>query len=321
MASFLKQFYEQAASIPPNVLLQTEVEETLIIEQWLRQKSGNSVVLDVPREGQAAELVTMAAENASEMLASLQAQWRADEHKHEQALREVAEALHLAAPPARIECYDISNTQGTAIVGSMVVFIKGVPRKADYRKFNIKTVTGEPNDFAAMREMLTRRFKRYIAERETPQRAPGQKADSSFAALPDLLIVDGGKGQLSVAIQVLQEFDLTQVPVAGLAKQHEEFFIPQQSDSIMLPRRSQGLFLVQRIRDEAHRFAITAHRALRAKKGLASRLDSISGIGHARRLALLKRFGSLEGIRAASVDELATIVPRRVAEELKAKLD
>ncbi len=321
VGGFLKQFYEEAAAIPPEVLLQTEVEETLIIEQWLRQKRGSSVALDVPNEGSSADLVAMAAENAAEMLASLRAQWQADEHKHEQALQEVAEALGLSAPPSRVECYDISNTQGTAIVGSMVVFVKGVPRKADYRKFNIKTVSGAPDDYASMREVLCRRFKHYSKEQGEASRAPGRKRDSSFAMLPDLLIVDGGKGQLGVAVEVLREFDLLdKVPVVGLAKQQEEIFAPGRSKPILLPRRSQGLFLFQRIRDEAHRFAITAHRTLRAKKGLASQLDSIPGIGHARRLVLLKRFGSLDGIRAASVDELAQVVPRKVAESLKAHL-
>lgn len=321
LSGFIKQFYERAATIPPQVLLQTEVEETLIIEQWLRQKRGSSVMLDTPREGASADLVNMAAENASEMLASLRAQWLADEHKHEQALQEIAAALGLADPPSRIECYDISNTQGTAIVGSMVVFVKGVPHKADYRKFNVKTVSGAPDDFASMREVLTRRFKRYSNEKDEASRAPGQKRDSSFAMLPDLLIVDGGKGQLCVAIEVLREFDLLgQVPVTGLAKQQEELFLPNRPQSILLPRRSQGLFLLQRIRDEAHRFAITAHRAQRGKVGLASQLDSIPGVGPARRKALLKRFGSLDGIRAASAQELAEVVPCAVAEAIKAQL-
>ncbi len=321
LSGFLKQFYEKAAAIPPEVLLQTEVEEALIIEQWLRQKRGGSVALAVPQEGIPAELVQMAADNAAEMLASLRARWQADAHKHEQALQELADALGLAALPARIECYDISQTQGTAIVGAMVVFVKGIPRKADYRKFNIKTVSGEPDDFASMREMLTRRFKRYQSDRETPH-VVGQKRDASFALLPDLLVVDGGKGQLGVAVQVLREFDLLdKIPVVALAKQEEEIFVPGRAEAILLPRRSAGLFLIQRIRDEAHRFAISTHRALRNKIGLAGQLDAIPGIGPARRKALLRQFGSLEGIRAASLDELAQVVPRHVAESLKAHLN
>jgi excinuclease ABC subunit C len=323
LGGFLKQFYEEAATIPPEVLLQTEVEEAIIIEQWLRQKRGGCVVLDVPHEGISAELIGMAAENAAEMLSSLRAQWQADEHKHEQALAELAEALDLVAPPARIECFDISNTQGTAIVGSMVVFVKGVARKRDYRRFNVKTVSGAPDDFASMREVLTRRFKRYVsvAKDQSADQAPGHKRDSSFAVLPDLLVVDGGKGQLGVAVEVLRELDLLdKVPVAGLAKQREELFVPGRPSSILLPRRSQGLFLLQRVRDEAHRFAITAHRAQRAKIGLASQLDSIPGVGPARRKALLRHFGSVNGLRAASVDELAQLVPRQVAEAVKAHL-
>jgi len=325
MSGFLKQFYEEAANIPPEVLIQVAVEEANIIEQWLRQKRGATVRLDVPKEGQPAELVEMAAQSAAETLAVLEAQWQADEHKHEEALQQLAEALGLAAPPARIECFDISNTQGTAIVGSMAVFVKGVPKKSDYRKFNVKSVQGAPDDFASMKEVLTRRFRRYLDIRpdrsDRPVRSLGKKQDASFAMLPDLLIVDGGKGQLGVAVEVLQEYGLFEaVPVVGLAKQREEIFQPGRPDSVRLPRQSQGLYLVQRVRDEAHRFAITAHRAQRAKVGLASQLDSIPGVGPARRRTLLKRFGSLEGIRAASVDELAEVVPLAVAQAVKTAL-
>lgn len=339
MSSFLKQFYEEAATVPPEILMQVDIEEAQIIEQWLRQKRGAQVLLDTPREGQPAELVAMAAENASETLAALQAQWLADEHKNEQAVKELAEGIGLDAPPARIECFDISNTQGTASTASMVVFVKGVPRKSHYRKFNIKTVQG-PDDFASMREALTRRFRRYFEAKalldgtavelpphpevpSQPRRLPGQKKDESFAVLPDLLIVDGGKGQLGVAVEVLKEFDLFgQVPVYGLAKQQEEIFLPGRPDSILLPRRSQGLFLIQRIRDEAHRFALTAHRTLRGKQGIASQLDAIPGVGPARRKTLLKHFESIDAIRAASVDAIAAVpgIPREVAVAIKEQL-
>jgi excinuclease ABC subunit C len=323
MSSFLKQFYEEAASIPPEILLQVEVEEAQIIEQWLRQKHGTQVLLDVPHEGQPAELVAMAAENAAETLASLQAQWMADEHKSEQALKELADGVGLVAPPGRIECFDISNTQGTNTVASMVVFVKGIPRKNHYRKFNIKTVNG-PNDFESMREVLTRRLRRYFdAKAEDPSNVPARKKDESFSVLPDLLIVDGGKGQLSVAVEVLKSFDLLgAVPVCGLAKQQEEIFLPGRRDSILLPRRSQGLFLIQRIRDEAHRFAITAHRSLRSKTGIASQLDSIPGVGPTRRRTLLKHFGSIDAIRAASAEDIAAVpgIPHEVAVAIKQNL-
>ena len=323
MSSFLKQFYEEAANVPPEILLQVEIEEAQIIEQWLRQKRGAQVLLDVPHEGQPADLVAMAAENALETLNALQAQWLADEHKNEQALKELADGVGLDAPPARVECFDVSNTQGTNTVASMVVFVKGIPRKSDYRRFNIKTVDG-PNDFESMREVLTRRLRRYFdAKADEGQPVPGKKKDESFSVLPDLLIVDGGKGQLGVAVEVLKAFDLFgQVPVCGLAKQQEEIFLPGRPTSIFLPRRSQGLFLIQRIRDEAHRFAITAHRNLRAKKGVASQLDAIPGVGPARRKTLLKHFGSIEAIRAADVDDIAAVpgIPREVAAAIKANL-
>lgn len=323
MADFLTQFYTEAAYVPPEVLLPVEidVQEADIIAQFLKQKRGAQVQLTVPNTGQGAELVKLATDNAVETLAALRAQWATDSHRNEQALKELADGIGLVAPPARIECFDISNTQGTNTVASMVVFVNGIARKSDYRKFNIKTVDG-PNDFESMREALTRRFRRYF-DAKAAERAPGQKIDPSFSVLPDLLIIDGGKGQLGVAVEVLQAFDLFgQVPVCGLAKQQEEIFLPGRPESILLPRNSQGLFLVQRVRDEAHRFAITAHRAKRAKTGIASQLDEIPGIGPTRRRALLKHFGSLEGIREASVDQLAEVkgIPREVAIAIKEQL-
>ncbi|HEY5573085.1 MAG TPA: excinuclease ABC subunit UvrC [Anaerolineales bacterium] len=323
MAEFLKQFYDQAPNIPAQVLLPHEVEELQIIKQWLKnRRSGERVELVVPREGQQKELIQMAAENAAETLASLQAQWEADRHRQEQALAELQEALNLGEPPNRIECYDISNTQGTAAVGSMVVFEQGVPRKTYYRRFNIRTVDG-PDDFASMEEVLTRRFNRWNAAQEMAT-APGKKPDRAFSLLPDLLLVDGGKGQLSRAVAVLEKFDLLEkIPVAGLAKQHEELFVPGRPAPILLPRKSQGLYLIQRVRDEAHRFAITSHRKRRTKTGLASRLDAIAGIGPARRKALLNRFGSIERIKEASLEELTAIpgVTAQVAMAIKEGLE
>jgi excinuclease ABC subunit C len=240
------------------------------------------------------------------------------------ALAELQSAFSLTLPPNRIECYDVSHTQGVATVGAMVVFEQGVPAKKMYRKFNIdSTSIGAPDDFASMEEMLTRRFKRWQASSETPS-APGAKADESFSFLPDLIIVDGGKGQLGRAVKVLEEFGLFgKVPVVGLAKREEEIFFPHKSEPLLLGRHSQGLYLVQRIRDEAHRYGITAHRARRTKQGMASRLDSIPGIGPARRKSLLRHFGSVDKIRAATLDELATVagMNRAVAESIKAHLD
>jgi excinuclease ABC subunit C len=323
MAEFIKQFYNQASIVPPQVLLPNEVEEAQIIRQWLSRKRENQEIeIIVPRQGVQQELVQMAAENAAETLRALQAQWLVDTHRQEQALTELQTALDLPQPLNRIECYDISNTQGTAAVGSMVVFEKGVPKKNLYRRFNIRSVSG-PDDFASMEEVLTRRFKRWKAAQDG-QEAPGKKADLSFTLLPDLLIVDGGKGQLSRAVTVLEQFELFgKLPVAGLAKQNEELFVPGRPASILLPRQSQGLYLIQRIRDEAHRFAITSHRQQRTKIGMASRLDSVPGIGPTRRRALLQAFGSVDDIRDATIEELIAVpgITRQLADALKSGLE
>jgi excinuclease ABC subunit C len=322
LEQFITQFYTEAASIPQQVMLPQELEETKIISQWLRSKrGGEKMEFFVPKEGQPHELVQMATENATETLQALRAQWQADTHKQEQALAELQEALKLPDPPNRIECYDISNTQGTAIVGAMVVFTQGVPDKKLYRRFNIESVVGAPDDFASMEEMLMRRFRRWKSAEETLNQ-PGARKDASFSFLPDLIIIDGGKGQLSRIVQVLEKFDLLdKVPVVGLAKQQEEIFFPYKSDSLMLPRHSQGLYLVQRIRDEAHRFGITAHRKKRQKLGLASQLDTIPGIGPTRRKALLKHFGSVDKIREASIEDLRKVVPENAAHSIKAHLE
>ncbi|NOR89394.1 MAG: excinuclease ABC subunit UvrC [Anaerolineales bacterium] len=320
--AFVKQFYTEATHIPPRILLPIEIEEARIIETWLNDRRGGAkVYLKVPRRGAKRDLVALVAENAAETLASLKAKWEADRSKHVQALSELQEALALQAPPNRIECYDISNLQGTAAAGSMVVFEQGSPTKKLYRKFTIKNVQGQ-DDFASMEEILGRRFRRWqIANEEAGK--PGGKLDKSFGLLPDLLIVDGGKGQLSRACKILDEHNLKErVPVVGLAKGHEELYLPDRADPVILPRRSQGLYLVQRIRDEAHRFALRQHRTQRRRGGLASKLDSINGVGPARRKALIKTFGDLEGIRQASLEELASIsgITSKTAEQIQEAL-
>jgi len=323
ISGFLKQFYDRAPTVPAQVLLPNEIEEANIIRQWLKTKRGGAKVeIRIPRRGKQRELIQMATENATETLASLQAQWQADKHRQTQALAELQEALQLPGPPNRIECYDISNTQGTAAVGSMVVFEQGVPRKQHYRHFNIRTVQG-PDDYASMEEVLTRRFNRWNAAQENADR-PGKKPDQAFGLLPDMLLVDGGKGQMGRAVTVLERFGLLgEIPVAGIAKQNEEIFLPEQHQPILLPRQSQGLFLVQRVRDEAHRFAITSHRKRRTKKGLASRLDTIPGIGPARRKALLNQFGSIKNIQEASLEELTSLpgISDQIAHAIKEQLE
>jgi excinuclease ABC subunit C len=305
IAAFLKQFYEEAAYVPPEVILPDKVREALVIERWLRRKRGAKVTLQVPRRGRKRELVRMASENAVEMLATLRARWEADAVRQEEALDQVKEALDLPRRPARIECYDISTTQGAEPTGSMVVFEQGVPRKSDYRRFVVRTVE-QPDDYASMREVLTRRFRRWRTA--TSGQVQGARRVKAWALLPDLLLVDGGRGQLNVAIDVLEAFDLRdRVPVAGLAKREEEVYLPDRRKPVRLERDSQGLYLLQRVRDEAHRFAVSHHRKRRRRAGLASELDAIPGIGPVRRKALLKAFGSLDRIRAASVKELSTV--------------
>ncbi|MCB0118448.1 MAG: excinuclease ABC subunit UvrC [Anaerolineales bacterium] len=325
MAEFVKQFYTEAATIPEQVMLPQEIEERIIIAQWLRSKrGGEKVELSVPKEGQPRDLVKMAAENATDTLQSLRAQWQADSHRQEQALSDLQTYLKLPEPPNRIECYDVSHTQGVATVGAMVVFEQGVPAKRLYRRFNIdSTSIGKPDDFASMEEMLIRRFRRWKGSQEI-EADVGSKKDESFSFLPDLIIIDGGKGQLSRIVKVLEDFDLTdKILVVGLAKQEEEIFFPHKSEPLLLPRHSQGLYLVQRIRDEAHRFGITAHRKKRTKLGLASQLDSIPGIGPTRRKALLKHFGSVDKIKEASIEELITVkgMNEAAAKNVKANLE
>jgi len=310
LASFLKRFYDQAAYIPPQILLPEPVEESPLIEEWLSTKRGAKVTLQVPRRGEKRELVHMAMENAAEMLAALRTQWQADKSRQVQALAELQAALGLATPPTRIEAYDISTLGGRQTVGSMVVFVQGTPRKSDYRRFRVRGcgAQGEPDDYAAMREVLRRRFRRAV---EPPEEVPGHKArpsDAVWTMLPDLVLLDGGRGQLNVGLQVLEEYDLRDtVPIVALAKEREELFLPERQEPLRLPEGSQGLFLIQRIRDEAHRFAISYHQRARRRAALASELEEIPGIGPRRRQALLKAFGSLDRIRQATVEELAAV--------------
>lgn len=326
--AFVRRFYDDALEIPNEVILPNDVEEARIIEQWLKDKRGGSkVTITVPQRGKKRELVGLARDNASEALKMMRAQWEADTTKQETALAELQQALKLPAVPNRIECYDISTTQGTAIVASRVVFVRGTPRKSEYRRFNIRSVSHSgSDDYQSMREALTRRFNRYVRalEAESEIAPGGQDKDETWRLLPDLMIIDGGKGQLNVAVEVLQEFSLLgDVPVVGLAKRFEELYRPGNPTPLMLPRQSQALYLVQRVRDEAHRFAITSHRKQRRKLGMASKLETIPGIGPAKRKALLKAFdNSINAVRNASVEELSAVkgITSDLAETIKAEL-
>jgi excinuclease ABC subunit C len=298
-----------------------------VLEEWLTSKRGYNVELRLPQRGPKRELMELAYQNAAEYLRLQQAERAADSHRQTQAVADLQATLHLENPPLRIECFDISTLQGTNTVGSMVVFIRGVPAKNHYKRFKIhgKGSQGEPDDFASMREMLRRRFRRLVETNENND--PGQKArtpDESFNSMPDLVIIDGGKGQLGIAVEVLTELGLYgRFPVVGLAKREEEIFRPGLSDPLWLKRGSEALHLVQRIRDEAHRFAITYHRNLRQKEQTHSQLDEINGIGPARRKALLTYFGGdVDRIRQASLEELIAVpgMNRRSAELLKSQL-
>ncbi|MCA9905595.1 MAG: excinuclease ABC subunit UvrC, partial [Anaerolineae bacterium] len=327
LAQFVKRFYSNSIDIPKELVLPQNIEEARIIERWLKdRRSGEKVTLTVPQRGDKRKLIDIAAENAQEALHMIRARWEADTHKQETALTELQEALGLASPPNRIECYDISTTQGTAIVASRVVFVQGVPRKSEYRRYNIRTVSHRgSDDYQSMREALTRRFTRWkqSLDEEILPLPPGAKEDreETWRLLPDLLMVDGGKGQLNIAVDVLTEFDLMgRVPVVSLAKQFEELYRPGNPDPLVLARRSNALYLVQRVRDEAHRFAITSHRQQRQKLGMVSQLEAVPGIGPSKRKALLKAFGnSIDAIRAASVEELALVpgITMTLAETIK----
>jgi excinuclease ABC subunit C len=318
MSSFVKQFYDEAAYVPPEILVQHDLDELAVIEEWLHHRRGSKVLVKVPRHGEKADVMRMAVENATETLNKLRAEWEADTSKHVEALTEIQKALGLAGPPSRIECYDISNIQGTSATGSMVVFVQGAPSKQDYRHFRIKTVEG-PNDYASMAEVLQRRFRR-ATELDAARSVDGK--ENRWAIMPDLVIVDGGKGQLSAALGAMQDVGVAHIPAVGLAKQNEEIYVPARPAPVILPRGSQGLYLVQRIRDEAHRFAVSYHRKLRDSQTTRSLLDEIPGIGPRRRRALIDRFGSLDGIRQATVDDLAAVpgMNRQVAEQIKSYL-
>lgn len=323
LAEVIMQFYDQAPAIPPEILLPREIEEARIIRQWLKsQRDGKKVELVVPRRGEKKKLVAMAAENAADMLKALKSQENSERERAEGALTDLQTRLDLSSPPLRIECYDISNTQGTALVGSMVVFLDGRPEKAHYRQFNIRTVQG-PDDYASMDEVLRRRFQRLVLSGDEESK-PGGKPDPSFSALPDLILVDGGKGQLNRAVDVLKEFDLLDtIPIAGLAKRYEEVFLPGEKYPLRFEKDSPGLQLLQRSRDEAHRFAITAHRKRRSKKGLESSLEKIPGIGPSRRQELLKKFHTVQNIRDASLEELSQTpkITLKIAQSIKKHLE
>ncbi len=295
MTSFVKQFYSSSAYIPPLLVLQHPMEDMAVLKDWLQGKRGASVNIQVPRRGNKKKLVDIVAENARQALEQFKIKKLAAPKELEAALAEIQRELNLPRLPSRMEGYDISNIQGVAAVGSMVVFDQGKPAPSYYRRFKIKTVAGV-DDYAMLQEVLKRRFKRLKSE-DSP-------ADS-WAIIPDLVLIDGGKGQLNAARLAMQETGADSVPVASLAKENEAIFVPRKPRSIVLPRSSAGLQLLQRLRDEAHRFALGYHQKIRQRESFTSALDIIPGIGAKRKRSLLKQFGSVQSIKEAPLEELA----------------
>lgn len=333
VGEFVKQYYAEAPEVPREVLLPVEIEERAIVESYLRQRKGSAVTVTVPNGGEKLRLLEMAATNAEQALEAFSAELVKKEAWIEQAIAELQEALAMPMPPLRIEGYDISNIQGRSPVGSMVVTERGEPCKAEYRRFKIRYHPEDPNDFAMMHEVMTRRLRAYL------------EGDPKFARLPDLIMIDGGKGQLSAALKARDELGLS-VPMVGLAKKMEIIYVPVDPrptgmeppakideasytfsrkpmveysyEPIELPLQSPGLLLLRRLRDEAHRYALTYHRKLRDKRMHGSALEEVPGVGPRRKRLLLRTFGSIDGIRRATVDEIAAVptLTRTLAQQI-----
>ncbi len=330
LGKFIEQFYVSSnPHLPKRILTNVEVEDADVLSEILTEKRGSQMTLDVPQRGAKRRLVKMAIANANQGLEQLKIKWQSNSDLMTRAVEDLQEALSLPSPPRRIECYDISHTQGSSSVGAMSVFVDGSPETSQYRRFQIKTVEGN-DDFASMREVLSRRFKRLQrvmkaedgtldAGTDKSRKATSVSKPDSFGQQPDLVLIDGGKGQLSSALETMLHLGMLDIPLASIAKREEEVFVPDGSEPIRLPRNSPALFLLQQARDEAHRFAITYHRKTRGRRSLRSTLDLVPGIGPARKRALIRRFGSIKAIREATELELASTpgMTRRLAERVK----
>jgi len=303
LASAIQQFYAQGRYVPREVLVPAALPDQGLLQDWLGQRRGTQVRIRVPQRGEKVRLLEMVARNAR---LAYDLEWRHPRKQSQEILRALRDLLDLEVEPRRIECFDISNIQGSDIVASMVCFEEGLPRKSEYRKFRVRGLGANPDDFAAMREVVGRRYRRLLEEGKD---------------LPDLILIDGGPGQLSAATDALAELGIGHQPVASLAKKEEVIFVPGRPAPIVLPRSSPVLQLVQRVRDEAHRFAVGFHRKVRAQRTLRSELDDIPGVGPAKRRKLLSRFGSLRGVRGASLTDLATAVGAAMAARIRQHLD
>ena len=305
LSNFIRQYYSQVLIVPPEILVQEQLEDAPLLEEWLSQRSGHKVELKTPQRGEKRDLIELVANNALQSLGRSHTRRLNNKEEAQLALQELKQALGMSSMPVRMEAFDISNTQGTLSVASMVVFQMGIPDKNSYRRFKIKTVEGA-NDFASMAEVLRRRFQRALEQHP------------KFSVLPDLVLIDGGKGQLGAAREIMKELGFGHIPTIGLAKQFELVYMEDREEPIVLPPRSRPLFLLQRIRDEAHRFAITYHRNLRSSAALRSQLEQVAGIGILRTKALLKAFSSFEQMSVATLEELADVpgMNARAAEEV-----
>ena len=315
LARFIEQFYSSASHVPRKILVPESITDKEVVAGWLETKRKGPVEINVPQRGAKRRLIEMVTTNAAQGLEQLKLKWISDSTRMETAMSELQEELNLPRSPKRIECYDVSHIQGTNTVASMSVFQDGKPLSSNYRRFKIKSHDGN-DDFASMREVLSRRFKRLKNARD------GGEENASFAAAPDLVLIDGGKGQLSSAVEVMLRLGLQDIQLASIAKREEEIFLPDAAEPVIMPKNSQGLFLLQRARDEAHRFAVTFHRNLRGKSSVKSALDLVPGIGPKRRKMLIRSFGSVKGIREASEDQLAAApgMTAKVARQIKEHL-
>jgi excinuclease ABC subunit C len=314
----IEGFYDEPPPIgmPKQVLVPWEPDDTDLYQRWLSYERGSAVTIRVPQRGEKRTLQDTVTQNAREELVRHRMRRASDHNSRAKALNELQDVLGLPEPPLRVECFDMSHLQGTDYVGSMVVLEDGLPKKSEYRKFKIKSGQGN-DDFRAMEEVLTRRFTAYLADRDRPASERGK-----FSYPPQLLLVDGGKGQLSVAVKVLTELGLDEeIPVASLAKRFEEVYLPGSPDPVRVPRQSEALYMLQRIRDESHRFAITFHRELRAKRMTSSSLDEIPGLGPTRRKRLVKELGGVKAVKSASLEQLQALswLPNPVAQAIHDK--
>lgn len=322
LSAFVEQYYADATFIPKEILMPHEVHDAEVLSEWLTGRRGSKVYLRVPQRGEKRRLVEMVAQNAALVLGESQAKRSRRMERVEEGLVILQELFGLEAPPRRIEAFDISNTQGTDAVGSMVVLIDGEPANSEYRQFRIRSVQG-PDDFSMMKEVVSRRFMRGLQEREDlaaldPAQRRVQAKKARFAQFPDLVLIDGGKGQLGAARDALRELNLEDIPTASLAERLEEIFMEESGESIRLDPNSPALHLLQQVRDEAHRFALNYHRKLRTQRQHRSVLDEIEGVGPKRKKMLLKHFGSVRGVREATLDELKAVpgLPAEVAERI-----